>query len=294
MDSRLRKLGSSGKRRRQLLAGVFNLGLANCVHAFDLAATSPQQTNGPMLKVILVSRRNPQMTRPQFFEYLTNNHAPLVKSVPEFTRYLKRYVQNHSRLPADGADYSTPYRRAMDRDSVIELWFDDADGLHRGLAEPRYQELIRPDEAKFNDLSNLIVLATRETVGVAAKGTPSDFKLFDVLKRRSDISRDEFGVRWKHHCDLLQTRDIYRHCVRKSTLNAVVPDEGNPFGQPADFDGVMETWLGTFADAAAVAKLQADDRELAESLRGFVDVKKSFSVLSLERPVINPPAWASA
>ncbi|MCS0631200.1 EthD domain-containing protein [Telluria mixta] len=270
------------------------LAQSHCVHPFASPDTAFAQPNRAMLKVILVPRRNPQMTRPQFFDHLTNHHAPLVKSVPEFTRFLKRYVQNHTRLPAEGADCVTPYRRATDRDSVIELWFDDADGLHRGLAEPRYQELIRPDEARFNDLSSLIILATRESGGLAADGQPSDCKLFDVLKRRNDISREEFAVRWERHCDLLQARGLYRGSVRKMTRNVVVPDDVNPFGHAADFDGVMETWLGTFADAGAIAKLQSEDQEVAESLARFVDRAGSFSLLAVERPIINAPAWTSA
>jgi hypothetical protein len=77
-------------------------------------------------------------------------------------------------------------------------------------------------------------------------------------------------------------------------LNVVVPDEANPFGQPADFDGVMEIWLGSFADAAAIAALQVGDAELVESLRSFVDPADSFSVLALEHPVIDPPDRANA
>jgi hypothetical protein len=280
-------------RRRQAIVGAAGLLTLAALPALAQVATD-STTGSSMLKIILVPRRHPDMTRPQFFDYLANKHASLVKSVPEFTRYLRRYVQNHSRLAQDGADVTTPFQRAVDRDSVIELWFDDGHSFHRALAEPRYQEVIRPDEARFNDLPNLIVLATTEVAGLPAQGGPTGFKLFDVMKRKADIDRTTFLARWQRHSELLRSRSAYRLAARKSVLNAIVADDSNPFGQPADFDGVMETWLGRFADAGVIAKLRLDDPELAASEVSFVDASASFSVLAVENPVINPPAWASA
>jgi len=246
-----------------------------------------------MLKIILIPRRHMEMTRPQFFDHLANKHAPLVKSVPEFAAYLKRYVQNHTRLAQDGVDVATPYHRAVDRDSVIELWFEDAQSFGRAMVEPRYLDVVRPDEAKFNDLPSLIVLATTEIESLCAEGGPSTFKLFDVIKRKAGVNRGTFVTRWQRHAELLHSCVGYRQAARKAVLNVVVPDEHNPFGHPADFDGVMETWVADFTGADVIAKLRSHDPKLVASEASFVDVGASFSVLAVENPIINPPPWVS-
>lgn len=280
----------SQARRLALLRSAGLLAWAG-FGALRRAAAEVSETDGAALKIILVPRRHPSMTRPQFFDYLAHQHAALVKSVPEFTRYLKRYVQNHTRLPNEGAAVATPFRRALDRDSVIELWFDDVEGLHKGLAEPRYQELIRPDEARFNDLSSLIVTATTRIARLKAQGEPVKYKLFDVLKRRGDLNRSTFMARWQQHLTLLASRPGYRELARRVELNGVVPDDNNPFGQPADFDGIQETWVSNFEDAGKIAALRMGDAVVLKSESAFVDWEASFSVLAIENPIINPPAW---
>jgi hypothetical protein len=47
---------------------------------------------------------------------------------------------------------------------VAELWGDSADDVRRGLAEPAYAEVIRPDEEKFLDLPNCVFMVTEEVV----------------------------------------------------------------------------------------------------------------------------------
>jgi hypothetical protein len=143
------------------------------------------------------------MTRTQFFEYLNHTHAPLVLGVPEFLKYLRRYVQNHTLLDEDGVTAPTGYRRATECDSVIELWFDSRKSLADAMNEPRYLELVRPDEARFNDLAKLIVLMTDEKV--IFEGPGGTLKAFDFVKRKDGISRQEFCEQWLRQGSRLAT-----------------------------------------------------------------------------------------
>lgn len=238
-----------------------------------------------MIKIILMAKRDPAMGRIEFFDYLAHRHAPLVRSVPEFCHFLQRYVQNHTRLPEEGADFATTFRRATERDSVIELWFDDGESLRRGLSLPRYMEVIRPDEARFNDLATLLLVATREVGQLPAQDVSTPFKVFDVLRRRADLDRTTFLERWQSHLALLASRPAYRRLARKVVLNGVMPDEDNPFGVPAEVDGIMETWTGSFEDAGQLAALMSSDQEVAASLAGLVDAETCMSLLALEHPV---------
>jgi hypothetical protein len=47
-------------------------------------------------------------------------------------------------------------------DGVAELWFDSQEDLVKAFHEPRYLEIIRPDERKFVDLEKCISFITEE------------------------------------------------------------------------------------------------------------------------------------
>jgi uncharacterized protein (TIGR02118 family) len=113
-----------------------------------------------MVKFVVAVRRKPGMSAEEFHRYWRENHGPLVRSVPEFMRHVRRYVQSHtladaaSGFPAGGGSF----------DGYAELWFDDVESVRRAFQEPRYLEVIRPDEPKFADLSSCVVSVTEEVV----------------------------------------------------------------------------------------------------------------------------------
>jgi uncharacterized protein (TIGR02118 family) len=96
------------------------------------------------------------MTRKEFDAYWQNQHGPLVKSVPEFMRHVRKYVQRHI------VENSVPVGVAAPYDGVAELWFDSSEEIAQAFNEPRYLEIIRPDEHKFAELADCISLVTQE------------------------------------------------------------------------------------------------------------------------------------
>ena len=109
-----------------------------------------------MVKLIICVKRKTGMTRAEFDAYWQNQHGPLVKSVPEFMRHVRRYVQCHILQNA------VPLGAEASYDGVAELWFDSAEEIAREFNEPRYLEIIRPDEHKFADLAGSITFITQE------------------------------------------------------------------------------------------------------------------------------------
>ena len=109
-----------------------------------------------MVKYIICATRKEGMTREEFSAYWRNHHGPLVKSVPEFIRHVRKYVQCHLVAGA------VPLGAASDYDGVAELWFDSVEDLVNAFNEPRYLEIIRPDELKFVDPRRCISFITAE------------------------------------------------------------------------------------------------------------------------------------
>jgi len=111
-----------------------------------------------MIKYIICATRKAGMTREEFSAYWRHHHGPLVKSVPEFMCHVRKYVQCHL---VGGA---VPLGAAGDYDGIAELWFDSGDELVSAFKEPRYLEIIRPDERKFVDLNKCISFITEEVL----------------------------------------------------------------------------------------------------------------------------------
>ncbi len=109
-----------------------------------------------MIKLIVCAVRRHDFTFEQFDTYWREQHGPLVRSVTEFTRHVQRYVQCHL------SSAEVPLMQGRDFDGIAELWFDSAEDMHRAFSEPRYLELIRPDELKFLDMDKCRSFVTEE------------------------------------------------------------------------------------------------------------------------------------
>ncbi len=115
-----------------------------------------------MIALIVAARRRADYTREEFVRYWTERHAPLVLSVPEFARHLKRYVLHPY---ADGSDGDALVLGALpEYDGVGELWFDDQASMIAAFNEPRYLEIIRPDEDVFLDRDGCMTFVTEARV----------------------------------------------------------------------------------------------------------------------------------
>ena len=109
-----------------------------------------------MVKLIVCAVRKAGMSHAEFDQYWRNQHAAVIKSVPEFTRHVRRYVQCHL------ASSDTPFLEGGAYDGVAELWFDDVAAVNAAFTEPRYLEVIRADELKFVDMERTVSLITEE------------------------------------------------------------------------------------------------------------------------------------
>ena len=112
-----------------------------------------------MVKFVACARRKAGMTTAEFQDYWKNNHGPLVRSVPEFWAYVRRYVQGHTLsepVPGFPPQDEAPF------DGIAELWFDSVEDIGKAFSHPRYLEIIRPDELKFVDFASSRVFIVKD------------------------------------------------------------------------------------------------------------------------------------
>jgi uncharacterized protein (TIGR02118 family) len=109
-----------------------------------------------MVKLIICASRKAGISREQFNTYWRDQHGPLVKSVSEFARHVRKYLQCH--LVEDAVPFGIP----GSYDGVAELWFDSVEAASIAFREPKYLEIIRPDELKFVDPHKCITFVTEE------------------------------------------------------------------------------------------------------------------------------------
>ena len=109
-----------------------------------------------MVKLIICATRRTDISRKEFDSYWGEKHGPLVKSVAEFARHVRKYVQCHL------VEGTAPFGIAGDYDGVAELWFDSVEEASKAFSEPKYREIIRADELKFVDPHKCISFMTEE------------------------------------------------------------------------------------------------------------------------------------
>jgi len=96
-------------------------------------------------------------SREDWIRYWIQVHGPLAHEIPEFTRYYGRYVHNYV-IPCAGATngLDPPF------DGIVEECVDSVGSFARCLSEPKYLEIVRPDEQRFVDFAGSHMLLVRE------------------------------------------------------------------------------------------------------------------------------------
>lgn len=101
------------------------------------------------------------MSGDEFHRYWKDVHGPLVNGVPDFMRYVRKYVQSHTISPSLPGVASGPGAQV---DGVAELWFDSLEDVAKAYAEPPCVNLLTPDWGNFFDAKNSMFFVVEEVV----------------------------------------------------------------------------------------------------------------------------------
>jgi uncharacterized protein (TIGR02118 family) len=113
-----------------------------------------------MIKVSVMLKRKPGMSPEEFRRYWREVHAPLLLKQPALMRHVRKYVHCYSIADA----FAGVPGVSSEFDGIAELWGDSVEDVKRGLAEPAYLGVIRPDEEKFLDVPNCVFMVTEEVI----------------------------------------------------------------------------------------------------------------------------------
>jgi uncharacterized protein (TIGR02118 family) len=109
-----------------------------------------------MIKTIITIKRREGMSHEEFVHYQREVHRPLLMSIPESRRYIRRFVVSY---PIPAPKYSGP-----DYDSVVEAWFESMEDMNALYFSENFLSKVDPDHANFMDLSSYGRIVAEEEV----------------------------------------------------------------------------------------------------------------------------------
>jgi uncharacterized protein (TIGR02118 family) len=109
-----------------------------------------------MIKTIITIKRREGMSHEEFVHYQREIHRPLLMSIPESRRYIRRFVVSY---PIPAPKYSGP-----DYDSVVEAWFDSMEDMNALYFSENFLSKVDPDHANFMNLSSYGRIVAEEEV----------------------------------------------------------------------------------------------------------------------------------
>ncbi len=127
-----------------------------------------------MIKLIGLIRRKSGISREEFLRHWKDEHGPLVMSIPELARHVRKYVQVH-RTSIPELDAQARYQQAalpLEYDGAVEMWFDNVAEMQKAfsvLADPIICKRLREDEDSFIDVKNTLSVMVGEEFTIYEK-----------------------------------------------------------------------------------------------------------------------------
>lgn len=197
--------------------------------------------NQNRVKLIEVYGRKAGWSREQFFAYQRGRHMEVTALVPEFCGKIRGACQN-TILLSDELENWDPIRVFCThdgKDTIVELYFDTADHALEAFHEPRYLELVRPDEESFSDVENGWSMLTEEEV-LCDSGVEGHRKLFLFLKLGKDNAEARHNLQHKIKNIPGMEKSV------KITENRAL--SGTQLENAGDFDVMLTFWFQSLED----------------------------------------------
>lgn len=218
-------------------------------------------------------RKKQDWSDERFRDYWRNTHGPLAARAPNLREYWQNAVTDRLQR---GIDFA---RGPWDFDGISQLRFDDAKHADHAFRDSDIAAALIEDEGRF--MGELHIVTARQDIVVPV---PQDaararlLKRISTLKRRPDMSEDDFHREWIVHRDLVRNMpgvSAYRQ-------NVVLSREwvkGTPCGyQKLPIDGIVELWFET-TDTLNAAFASSAGRTTMAHAKTFISEITAFVVV---------------
>lgn len=191
---------------------------------------------GKMLKLIIVPRTRPGMTRQELQTYLEQVHGPLcMRHISEyFYRYVHHYVIDMAVDPVLGISV------LADRDDLTIDMFADHAALTACTSSDEYRALIRPDEDNFAEREGSLFMASNHEVELQPSPAVVPIKLFHLRRVIEGADPVEVSGAWCERVGHALERN--GGSITGYIHNRIESDEANGGLRPA-YDAVDEIGL---------------------------------------------------
>jgi uncharacterized protein (TIGR02118 family) len=183
-------------------------------------------------------RKKAAWSASEFLEYWRNTHGPLAAHAPNLREYWQNAVTERLQR---GIEFA---RGPWDFHGFSQLWFDDAQQADHAFKDSAMAAALIADEKHFlGDLH--IVTATQDVVVPVPDGASRSalLKRISTLKRRSDITEEDFRREWVVHRDLVRKMPGVSG-YRQNVVIARQRVKGHPCGyDELPVDGIVELWF---------------------------------------------------
>ncbi len=220
-------------------------------------------------------RKKQGWTDEHFCNYWRNTHGPLAARAPNLREYWQNAVTDRLQR---GIDFA---RGPWDLDGISQLWFDDANHAEHAFRDSEIAAALIEDEARF--LGELHIVAARQDIVIPVPEGASRARLLkriSTLKRRPDVSEDDFRSEWIVHRDLVRKMPGV-NAYRQNVVLARERVKGTPSDyQELPIDGIVELWfestdsLNAAFSSPAGRKTMAHAKTFISEITAFVVVEQ--------------------
>jgi uncharacterized protein (TIGR02118 family) len=180
-------------------------------------------------------RKKAALTPEQFRRHWRETHGPIAARLPNLRRY-------HQNVVVDAEQRGIEYRRGtLTVDGFSQLWFDDLESMHRSVRSDAVTA-VAADE--LNLIDEIRIVACEPNIVIPTPSSRPLIKRMSTLKRRADVSPEQFRREWFEVHSFLVKRLPQ---VQGYTQNLVV-ERALQRGRPATYgelpiDGIVELWF---------------------------------------------------
>lgn len=183
-------------------------------------------------------RKKSNWTTEEFVAYWRNKHGPLASRAANLREYWQNAVTDRLQR---GIDFD---RGPWDFDGFSQLSFDDAKEAHHAFTDSDLAASFISDESHFIGELHIVTAEQVEVIGVPDEPARGRLlKRMSLLRRRMDITEDDFRREWAVHGKLVRQMPG----VSGYRQNVVVQRElmkGHPCGYAQlPIDGIVELWF---------------------------------------------------